>query len=261
MDRALLLVAVACYLAPLLSRDDGRVRLLAARWWVPAGVLLHLQGLLLAFFVEDLPLRSMTEGLGLTSLALILAREAWGRRPRMDLLRRILLAVAVPLLTAAALAPRPETDAEGPGLFFLVHIGLVLTGFAGFALTFSMSTLYLVVRRRLKRKRLTDLARLPSLDTLDALILRTMAFGFATLTLGIAAGLAYARLHLDGEFRYDLTTVTTLLVWLWYLVGLGFRLGAGWRGRVVALFGVGGFVAFLVITGVGLLVSGWHGMG
>lgn len=260
MDRALLLVAVACYLAPLLARDDGKLRLLAARWWVPAGVLLHIQGLLLAFFVEDLPLRSMTEGLGLTALALILAREAWGRRPRMALLQRILLGVAVPLLLVAALAPRPEVEAEGPNLFFLVHIGLVLTGFAGFALTFSMSTLYLVVRRRLKAKRLADLARLPSLDTLDALMLRTMAFGFGALTLGIASGFAYAIVRLDGEFRYDLTTVMTMVVWLWYLVGLGARLGGGWRGRVVALFGVGGFVAFLLITGVGLIVSGWHGM-
>ena len=190
MDRALLFVALACYLAPMFAREGGRLQMLAARWWVPAGILLHVQGLIVAFVVHDVPLRSMSEGLGLTALVVVLAREWWGRRPRMLVLRRILLALTSLLLALAALAPRGQGTGDGMSTFFLLHIGLVLTGFAGFALTFSMSTLYLVVRRRLKAKRLSEIGTLPSLETLDSLIIRTMAFGVITLSAGIAVGVA-----------------------------------------------------------------------
>ncbi|MCB9777950.1 MAG: cytochrome c biogenesis protein CcsA [Alphaproteobacteria bacterium] len=261
MDRALLLVALACYLAPLLSRDDGRLRVLAARWWVPAGILLHVQGLALAFILDSVPLRSMTEGLGLTALTVMLAREWFGRRPRMGLLRRILLALASVLLGLAAVAPSPEGAGAPPSIFFLLHIGLVLTGFAAFALTFSMSALFLVVRRRLKSKDLSEIGRLPSLDTLDVLVIRTMAFGFACLTAGIAGGLALGLITEGKPPALDFTTIVTTLLWLWYAAGLVARVAAGWRGRLVAVFGVGGFVAFMVVAGVGLALSGWHGMG
>lgn len=259
MDRALLIVALLCYLAPTVARDDGRMRVLAARWWVPAGILLHVQGLALAIFLDDVPLRSMTEGLGATALVMVLAREWWGRRPRMGALRRILLGLSVLLLGLAAMAPLPSGEPLTASPFFLLHIGLVLTGFAGFALTFSMSSLYLVVRRRLKRKRLSDIGRLPSLDTLDRLIVRTMGFGFVTLTAGMAVGFTWAMTQ-DVELAPgDFTAMLTVLVWLWYATGLTARALVGWRGRVVAIFGVGGFAAFLLITTVALVVSGWHG--
>ena len=259
MDRALLIVALFCYLAPALARDDGRLRLLAARWWVPAGVLLHVQGLALALVLDDVPLRSMTEGLGVLALAVVLGREIWGRRPRMGALRRLLLGLAVLLLAIASVAPSPTGEPLRFSPFFLLHIGLVLTGFAGFALTFSMSALYLIVRRRLKAKRLSDIGRLPSLDTLDRLIVRTMGFGFAMLSAGMGVGFTWALTQDVDLQRGDFTAMLTVLVWAWYAAGLAARALVGWRGRVVAIFGVGGFAVFLVITTVGLLVSGWHG--
>ncbi|MCK6505197.1 cytochrome c biogenesis protein [Myxococcota bacterium] len=259
MDRALLIVALLCYLAPAVARDDGRLRVLAARWWVPAGVLVHINGLAMALFLDDVPLRSMTEGLGLTALVLVLARLWFGGRPRMAALRRILLGLSVLLLSIAAVAPAPGGAPMQLSPFFLVHIGLVLTGFAGLALTFSMSTLYLVVRRRLKAKRLADINRLPSLDALDSLILRTMLFGFVSLTAGMAVGFAWAATHEVQMRGGDFTTVLTVAVWFWYAIGLSARSLAGWRGRVSAIFGVGGFAAFMLITTVGLLVAGWHG--
>jgi len=260
VDRALLIVALLCYLAPTVARDDGRIRILAARWWVPAGLLLHVQGLALALFLDDVPLRSMTEGLGATALVVVLAREWWGRRPRMGALRRILLGLAVLLLALASVSPPPGGQPMKSSPFFLLHVGLVLTGFAGFALNFSMSALYLNVRRRLKRKRLADIGKLPSLDTLDRLILRTMSFGFVTLSAGMVVGFAWAFSRGIPLKSSDLTALLTVMVWVWYAAGLTARALLGWHGRMVAIFGVGGFAVFLLITTVGLLVSGWHGV-
>lgn len=260
MERALLVVALLFYLAPAVARDDGRLRLLAARWWVPAGMLLHLQGLVLTFFVDDIPLRSMTEGLGATSLGLLLVREWWGRRPRMGALRGILLWLAMILLGMAIVAPPPAGVALAASPFFIAHIALVLTGFAGLALSFSMSALYLVVQRRLKEKRLAEIGRLPSLDALDRLILRTMAFGFGALTAGMVVGFAWAA-SADVRLRPgDLTTVLSVGVWLWYATGLSVRLLSGWRGRLAAIFGLGGFVVLFLMVGLGIIVSGWHGL-
>lgn len=260
MERALLIVALLCYLAPMVARDDGRLRMLAARWWVPAGVLLHIQGLALAFVLEDVALRSMTEGLGATALVVVLAREYWGRRPRMASLRRILLGVAVVLLGLAIVAPAPADHPVKQSPYFLAHIALVLTGFAGLALTFSMSALYLVVQRRLKSKRLADLGRLPSLDSLDQLILRTMAFGFGALSAGMIVGFAWAATQEVRIRPGDFTTILSVGVWTWYAVGLGVRWFAGWRGRVAAMFGLGGFFVLVLMIGGGLVISGWHGI-
>ncbi len=261
MDRALLLVAVACYLAPLIGRAGGRVRVLAARWWVPAGILLHIQGLALVIHNQGLTFRSVTESFGVTALVVVLARLWFARRPRMAMLQRILLGLACALLGIAAFAPVTAGTGEAPSAFFVVHISLVLTGFAAYALTFSMSTLYLLVRRRLKRKRLANITRLPSLDSLDTLILQTMGFGFATLSAGIAVGMAWS-VHRTGQLLPgDLTSGLTLMVWAWYLAGLAARVAIGWRGRVVALFGVSGFVVFLAVAGLGMAVFGLHGGG
>lgn len=261
MDRALLLVAVACYLAPLIARPGGRVRGLATRWWVPAGVLLHVQGLALVIHTQGWTFRSVTETFGVTALLMILARLWFRRRPRMAMLRRILLGLACGLLAIAAFAPATVGAPEAPSAFFVVHIGLVLTGFAACALTFSMSTLYLVVRRRLKRKRLAQINRLPSLDSLDTLILETMGFGFATVSAGIAVGMAWS-VHRTGRLMPgDLTSGLTLVVWAWYLAGLAARVVLGWRGRVIALFGISGFLVFCLVAVLGMAVFGLHGGG
>jgi len=94
-----------------------------------------------------------------------------------------------------------------------------------------------------------------------------MGLGFVALTAGISVGALWS-MGVVGEgvtatgFSLDLTVVATLLVWVWYAVGLYLRLVIGWQGRLAALFSVGGFGGIVSLVGVAAWASGsWHGWG
>ena len=75
-------------------------------------------------------------------------------------------------------------------------------------------------------------------------------------------GGVWAWIHPGANIDIDLTVVATVVVWLWYAVGLHFRFIAGWRGGLAAVFGVGGFVGLsLLIGAASLVLRGWHGLG
>jgi ABC-type uncharacterized transport system permease subunit len=146
-----------------------------------------------------------------------------------------------------------------PLWFLVLHVSLIFVGLAGFAISFCLSLLFLALRRRLKRKELQGLQDLPALDTIDALNFRAMVTGFVTISAGALIGGVWAWLH---GFEGDVTVWATVLVWLWYAVGLQGRVIGGWRGRFAALFGVVGFAGVAIaLATLGALFGGWHGMG
>ena len=63
------------------------------------------------------------------------------------------------------------------------------------------------------------------------------------------------------SLRLDMTTWSTLAVWMWYAIGLQMRLISGYRGRIAALFGVLGFGGISLIMGFATLVfRSFHGV-
>ncbi len=257
MIQALLILALLGYLARLLAPWAGErlgdVRLL----WV--SVALHGAGL-----AGELAQAGMdsTVHIVLTGLALLVALgNLWIRRlPKMDALESVLLPLSASLLCLGLIAPGQLTGGAPLSWWLPVHIGFIVLGFGGLAVTFSLSLLYLWVRSRLKRKALVGISRLPSLAALDALNQRSMVLGFVALTAGAAAGALWAADSPDRALRLDLTTSATAAVWLWYAIGLHMRIIAGYRGRLAAWFGVLGFAAITVIMALATLVfQSYHG--
>ena len=145
--------------------------------------------------------------------------------------------------------------------WFALHFGLIFLGYGGMALSFVVSAMFLVVRRRLKTKQLADIGSLPTLDSLDLLNFRATALGFVALTAGIAMGAFLLVESKGGRAAGDLTVWGSVAVWLWYAAGLHARLMLGWRGRLAAIFGVVGFGGLgLVLLIAGVLLGGWHGV-
>ena len=73
--------------------------------------------------------------------------------------------------------------------WLIVHIVLVLAGYAALLLTAVSSVFYLIQERRLKTKSSqTLLEKLPPLGTFDDLISSSMGFGFVFITLGVVFG-------------------------------------------------------------------------
>jgi len=224
------------------------------------GIGLHLISLLIdAVLLGALPLSSMRWGLGALAFWVMLGWAVLHRRPQMESLRGLLVGLSLVLIGIAQVAPDTGGTADLSSPWFVAHVALMLVGLGGLAVSFTLSVLWLGVRRRLKLKRLRGISRLPTLDTLDRLNFQAMALGFVSLTAGMAVGGMWAATHPEAKLGADITIYGTLLLWCWYAVGLHTRLVSGWRGRLAAVFGVGGFVGLgAMVTIAGIVLQGWH---
>jgi ABC-type uncharacterized transport system permease subunit len=120
--------------------------------------------------------------------------------------------------------------------WLLVHIVLVLTGYAALLLTAVASIMYLLRERQLKTKKASGpLNWLPPLGTLDALMARAMSVGFVFITLSVIAGSTWASIESGARWIADPRIVISLFTWVLYLVIVFVRVTAGWRGRKAAL--------------------------
>lgn len=121
----------------------------------------------------------------------------------------------------------------------LIHVVMVLLGYAALLLTAVGSMFYLIQERQLKSKRPgTFFDRLPPLGTLDNLITHSMSFGFVFITVGVIAGSAWAFIESGTSWITDPKIGISLVTWLFYLVMVFLRATAGWRGRKAALMAI-----------------------
>src|SRR5271170_7747906 len=80
--------------------------------------------------------------------------------------------------------------------WLLLHVIMILLGYAALLLTAVASIFYLIQERQLKRKKSINLfTRLPPLGTLDNLVTQSMSLGFAFITLGVIAGSTWASIE------------------------------------------------------------------
>jgi ABC-type uncharacterized transport system permease subunit len=226
-------------------RNPGRLGR-PATWAVRLGWLAQ-TGLLSAQAVdaEGFPWSSWWGSLNLFVWLVVAVYLIWGCRPRYRLLGLAVMPLAAALLAVSFAGGGTAGGTTGyPSLFLVVHVGLVLVGFAGFTIAGALSALYLWQERRLKRRETTILrVRVPSLVTLDDLTGRTIAVSLPALTLGIGAGLF--RLAFRGG-GFDALMGLTILTWGIYGLFLLLRYEAGWHGRKAAYLALAGFA--LVIT-------------
>ena len=232
------------------------------RFWVPVGSIFLLASLIeLGRSTGGWPMATVQGGLQTMALLLAIAWQVLRRRERMEAAGVILLAL-VGMLIATSLIEPPAVGSTGvESSFVAIHLALIFLGLVGYAVSFTLSLLFLIQRRRLKNKLLDGIQELPSLETLDRLNLRTQSLGFVALTSGIAMGVF---LFLDAAPTRSIDGPTvwgTGAVWAWYAIGLQTRLIGGWRGKTAAVFGVVGFGALGLIIGLAVLfVGGWHGV-
>ena len=134
-------------------------------------------------------------------------------------------------------------DARVRGVWLVVHILLVLAGYASLVLTAVASVAYLLQERRLKTKQPSALLeRLPPLETLDNLISGSLGFGFAFITLGLIFAILWAFIESGTSWIGDAKVNLSLFTWALLLITIFLRASAGWRGRKAAM------LALTVIT-------------
>jgi ABC-type uncharacterized transport system permease subunit len=150
-----------------------------------------------------------------------------------------------------ALFPGPVLAARASGPAFVAHLVVAMAAYAFIAIAAVHAMLMVIIERRLQRPaRHPAPAGLPPLLTMERLLFRILAAGFALLTLTLASGVAFSEEIFGRALRFDHKTVFSLIAWLIFAVLLLGRRAYGWRGRA-ALNGTFAGFAMLLLAYVG----------
>ena len=126
--------------------------------------------------------------------------------------------------------------------WLVVHVALILLGYAALFLTFVAGVMYIIQEKELKSKRPRAFYyRLPPLNKLDEMAYSTLAVGFVLVTLGLIAGSFWAFVRFGSEWIVDPTIALAFVTWAIYLAMVFSRVAIGWRGRKAAYFSIAGF--------------------
>jgi cytochrome c-type biogenesis protein CcsB len=179
---------------------------------------------------------------------------------------RIVGVFATPLIflaiAYASLAPGMESEITPliPALksnWLIAHVITCFLGYAGFAVAFGFSVMYLVRPETAKQNGLA--ARLPYPAVIDELTYQMVVFGFLFLTIGIITGSVWANSAWGSYWSWDPKETWSLITWFIYATLLHLRMMRGWNGKRIAWVSIVGFMAVLfTYFGVNYFLSGLH---
>jgi ABC-type uncharacterized transport system permease subunit len=222
------------------------------------GVVLHAVALVdLARAYGRLPLENFYETLSLCAFLIALAFLFVEARFRFAGTAVAMFPVVF-LMTLIAALERPVATWPNVGVrdaWLIVHILLVLAGYAALLLTATASVFYLIQERRLKNKSsLSWLEKLPPLATLDEVISTSMGTGFVLLTLGIVFAVTWASTESGEHWASDPKILLSFFTWALCLLMIVLRASVGWRGRKAAVMAltVLGCAALTWVAHIGL---------
>ena len=197
------------------------------------------------------PAQNFSESLSFCAFLLASLFLFLNRRYGLESLSALIFPLVCVMTVVAALqnrAPGWEND-EVRGAWLALHVGLALAGYAALFIAATASVFYIVQERRLKAKQLSR--RLPPLATLDDVLSRSMGVGFVLITLATVMGSVWGFIESGTSWIADPKIVIAWITWAGYLVMVSLRIGAGWRGRKVA-------VTALVVLGVSAITWATH---
>lgn len=258
---ALYAAAALVYLGCLLRSTPCRS--LLARRLLIAGVAAHSLAVIHRFIAAGhLPITNMHESLSFFALAIIGIYLLFEIRYQASALGSFVVPFALLILVASGLAPsaiKPLNPALQSAWIYS-HTILAFAAYACFTISAAVAILFLVQSHFLKKKHLGNLfLKLPSLDVLDEIGYRCLAFGFPMLTVAIITGAIWASRAWGSYWSWDPKESWSLITWFIYAALLHGRLTTGWRGKRAALLTVFGFLVMLfTFLGVNLWLPGLH---
>ncbi|MDY0221204.1 MAG: c-type cytochrome biogenesis protein CcsB [Desulfobacterium sp.] len=127
--------------------------------------------------------------------------------------------------------------------WLIAHVVTCFLGYAGFAVAFGFSIMYLVKPENKETGSL--LSRLPNLGIIDELTYQMVMFGFLFLTIGIITGAVWANSAWGTYWSWDPKETWSLITWIVYAMLLHLRMMRGWNGRKIAWVSILGFMAVM----------------
>lgn len=243
------LVGVFLYLAGAALQLTGIVRRqlpdrMLVRGIAVAAALVHawLVWQLMFSHALDLGLFRVATLVTLTMVVLILASSF--NRP-LDNLFVVLFPAAAMSLTLALVIDTHYHPPATLGAGFAVHVILAVLAYAVLSVAVCQSLLVGWQEGQLRnRQRLTLLASLPPLQTMERLLFELLWTGLILLTTAIASGF----LFLEDMFAQRVVhhTVLSMASWVVFAILLAGRWRLGWRGRTAIRWTVAGFAILML---------------
>jgi len=140
------------------------------------------------------------------------------------------------------------------------HVFTTFIGYAGFAIAFGLSILYLIKERSEEKGSGGSLVKaFPPSRTLDEMSYRAIAWGFPFLGVGIVSGAVWANYAWGTYWSWDPKETWSLITWFIYAAYLHARVTRGWRGKRAAYISIAGFLAVIFLYwGVSFVLPGLH---
>lgn len=144
-----------------------------------------------------------------------------------------------------------------------IHVPANFIGYGSFSIAAMVGLAYLVTEKfQVKNPNSQFVKSMPSLESMDDLMYKTVALGFAFFTIATVLGAMWAAEAWGGYWSWDPKETWALIVWLNYAAWLHIRMSKGWRGRPMALWAlVGLLVTTFAFLGVNMFLSGLHSYG
>jgi ABC-type uncharacterized transport system permease subunit len=204
--------------------------------------IVHLMRRVVPFSIGLLEAVSML-GWTLAVLACFIAFERQNR-----VLTAILLASAAFGATATRSGPSFAEETSS-GWELTAHILLSLGAAALLFAAAVTAVLLFILDRRLRARRLSAVPTvLPPVDTLEKIMFRSIATGFALLTLALLTGFIFVTNLFAQHLEHK--TVFSLIAWVLFAILLIGRARYGWRGRLAVR---------LTLWGFGLVILAYFG--
>jgi ABC-type transport system involved in cytochrome c biogenesis permease subunit len=253
----------------LLSKDPRASRMMLAM--LGLGLVLHLGGFAahLALFWRYpenrffLPLTSFYGALSFLALALAAAFFIIEGKNRLGILGAFVLPWAALALGAALALANPDAEPLRTDLrsyWLNIHPMLLMAAYAACANACGVAVALLIQERQIKSRKPTQLCyRLPSLDELEALNARVIAWAYPILLAGLAMGEMWAYQAWGKLWTWDPKLTLAVLTAAIYGVFLWQRYGARRRGRRTVYLSLLGFASILLTFFGAELFNGRHG--
>ncbi len=258
------LIASVAYFIFLINMRKGMAK--AGQIFTIVGFSLHTLAIIVRYAeAGHLPVISLYESLSCFAWATILIFMICDYRSHVPSLGSFVLPLAS-LSLIYSLALPTHIEPLNPALKSAwrgIHTASAFLGYGTFAVAFCLAILYLIQEYQLKRKKPGAFYyRLPSLEVLDLLMHKILAFGFPCLTIAIITGSMWASKAWGSFWSWDPKETWSLITWFIYAALMHTRVAVGWRGKKASYLAIIGFL-FVLITflGVSVFMRGLHTYG
>lgn len=206
---------------------------------------------------------------GWVIMALFMVLRHWHRKAEVI---GVAVLPVVLLMLGSGVMSRPYLEPLSPPFqsnWLWLHVFFAWVAYGAFCIAAGFGVVYLLKERwvetkgsRLKTGGATDKGsfydRLPELNVLNDLMLRTVIFGFIALTVEIGAGSLWAYGLWGRYWGWDPVETWSLITWLIYGIDIHLGVTLGWKGRRMAWLMILSLISlFIAFGGIGF-ISGVH---